>query len=108
MADVSGTTGLTRWTIPDELALNGVVGAPAAIFPNLFRSRSEWCESWEPLESAEGSFFSESWSSATGSTFAYGLVGTVYRPRIRAKPGSPRERGAMASLFGGFATKRAP
>ena len=94
---------------PDELHLNGVVGAPsgelylASEWGTVFRSRSEG-ESWEPLESGyEGSFFGILVSPATGSIFAYGLLGTVYRSTDQGETWEPLESGAMASLFGGFA-----
>ena len=96
---------------PDELHLNGVVGAPsgelylASEWGTVFRSRSEG-ESWEPLESGyEGSFFGILVSPATGSIFAYGLLGTVYRSTDQGETWEPLESGAMASLFGGFADK---
>ena len=70
---------------PDELHLNGVVGTSdgqlflASEWGIVFRSTTGG-ETWEQLETGyDGSFFGLLVSPTSGSVFAYGLRGTVYR-----------------------------
>lgn len=95
---------------PEELHLNGVVGAPsgelylASEWGTVFRSLTDG-ESWEPLDSGyEGSFFGVLVNPASGSVFAYGLLGTIYRSTDSGESWEPLQSGAMASLFGALAS----
>ena len=95
---------------PDELHLNGVVGAAdgslyiASEWGMIFRSRSGG-EDWETMETGyEGSFFGILVNPDSGSVFAYGLRGTVYRSRDQGATWQALPTMASASLFGGLAT----
>lgn len=93
---------------PDELHLNGVAGAPdgsaylASEWGIVFRTSNG--ESWEPLETGyEGSFFGMEVNPASGTVFAYGLRGTVYRSTDGGATWKALQAKAQASLFGAYA-----
>lgn len=90
---------------PDELHLNGVIGAPdgslymASEWGTVFRSASG--EHWEPLATGyEGSFFGMALNPTSGTVFAYGLRGTVYRSTDSGETWEALQAKAQASLFG--------
>jgi photosystem II stability/assembly factor-like uncharacterized protein len=95
---------------PDELHLNGVVGAAdgtlylASEWGTVFRSTSNGA-TWEPMETGyEGSFFGVETNPTTNSIFAYGLLGTIYRSTDQGENWEPLQSKAGASLFGSIAT----
>jgi photosystem II stability/assembly factor-like uncharacterized protein len=94
---------------PDELHLNGVMGGPgntlflASEWGYIFRSATGG-QTWELVESGyEGSFFGLLVNPATGSVFAYGLLGTIYRSTDLGESWEELRSMARASLFGGHA-----
>ncbi len=93
---------------PEELHLNGVAGSAdgsqlyiASEWGNVFRSLN-YGQTWDVLETGyEGSFFGIVINPATGSVFAYGLLGTIYRSTDQGETWEPLESKARASLYGG-------
>ncbi|WP_165787013.1 WD40/YVTN/BNR-like repeat-containing protein [Pseudohalioglobus lutimaris] len=91
---------------PDELHLNGVVGDGAG---TLYLA-SEWGmvfvstnagESWRVAETGyDGSFFGVVSNPETGSVFAYGLLGTIYRSEDQGVNWSAVDGLVRGSLFG--------
>ncbi len=91
---------------PDELHLNGVVGDSAG---NVYLA-SEWGmvfvstnagESWRVAETGyDGSFFGVVSNPETGSVFAYGLRGTIYRSADQGMTWNAVDGLVRGSLFG--------
>jgi len=93
---------------PEELHLNGVAGSAegtlylASEWGYVFRS--DGGEAWEAMETGfEGSYFGVLVNPASGSVFAYGLLGTIYRSTDRGENWQQLESNTRSSLFGAVA-----
>ncbi|RLQ21356.1 photosystem I reaction center subunit IV [Seongchinamella sediminis] len=92
----------------EELHLNGIAGSAdgsqlyiVSEWGKVFRSLNHG-QTWESVETGyDGSFFGVLINPASGSVFAYGLLGTIYRSTDQGESWEPLQSKARASLYGG-------